>query len=384
MPATRGLLGDYLRLLDRHRVVNQVLRIDPEAARMLVDNVAEAVVGDPGEPIAGLPSDMHPLLPALDRARTTLEEAVVSSGRDFPGPVLVALFPTGAFNAQTRITEHGYLVLLNGGLLDLLRRLAKTSVASTSIGEAPPKLMPQDALNAIGSALWQYLERPHHPAPLAADLDRYGLFGADSSVATRGERLVPEDVERVAALVNESAVRFVAAHELAHIMDGHVTTERQRPVSTDSGSVELARKRIDEEFEADAHGLFMHLAAAEPSIDAANYDEEKILRYVITFAGPLLFFTAHSLLSHLQERLPEAFHGLTGTDHPSSDDRRSRLSAIAEAELESLDAGSVLLNAHALDLEEKLLLNEEPLLAELERQWQLSRPRGDGAPNQAP
>jgi hypothetical protein len=138
--ATRGLLGDYLSLLDRYRIVNQVLRISPEEARAIVDSVSQVIVGPSvNKPLeAGTLLDLHPLNSAIERSRAAVEDAVARSGRELPGPVLVGLFPTGLYNAQSRVEPHGYLVLVNRGLLHLLRRTARITVAATSKGPNPP------------------------------------------------------------------------------------------------------------------------------------------------------------------------------------------------------------------------------------------------------
>lgn len=148
-------------------------------------------------------------------------------------------------------------------------------------------------------------------AAMARSLLAYLLQGD----ATRGGRQ-PFHTESagMAWRLTDATTRFVIAHELAHLLEGHLATPRER----EAGSW-LTRTR-EQEFQADRTGALLALRALENPTD-------QILNH-FAVAGPLFFFAIDHLISRVRNEIDDIPQGMRLSDHPSSDERGAALRAI--------------------------------------------------------
>lgn len=158
----------------------------------MADSLDEAVgAGAAEEEVDEALSRLHPLHPVIERARVAVEAGVATAGYALPGPVLAGEFPTGSTNPQSLLTSHGYLVLLNSGLVRLLGRLANITVAATGVGSEPAFLDPTATSDLVVDALWDYLCEPARFSRRRRVLDEDELSrprGGDRPSATKSFR----------------------------------------------------------------------------------------------------------------------------------------------------------------------------------------------------
>jgi hypothetical protein len=149
---------------------------------------------------------LPPLQNVLDLQAEPVQKFIQNRlGLHLPYPVLVKLSPTGELNAKVeRVPEAGgALVLINAGLMDLIYRVLKISLAASSRGSSPPVLSSQQATKALAEAFNAY------------------LYAGSSHFAWPLPRL-PQDQEGELRFLIRRAERFVICHEFGHIILGHV------------------------------------------------------------------------------------------------------------------------------------------------------------------
>jgi hypothetical protein len=196
------------------------------------------------------------------------------------------------------------------------------------------------------------------------------MFGPDQIMWPNMPSDIPFGLAQLGAFVYESALRFVLAHEYAHLLSGHVTRARERPVETEVGRIELAQKRMNEEYEADRLGCELLFGNVD-ALDALATEE-----LMARVCGVLLFFTVHDLLTTVERALPEAMRVSGGRDHPPSVERRRRLCTTMTEWMSDIDREDIVQQAQALELVEKLPLMEDAILQTLQHLWRDQRPAG--------
>lgn len=213
-----------------------------------------------GAPALQLPVDslVEQLDAAMARAQLQLEIETY-----------VAVFPTGSYNAMARTFESGVLILLNSGLMMMAHQVCKIlafamrfqdETPDGSIIEHPDMGLPTHTLGEIRTAL-------------ADVFVAYALFG-DPTYAQRfpalgGMRGI------VASNLREAIQLFVVAHELGHVLAGHL---------------EDASKSPAEELAADH--LALQMLVHHPDID------DPAVRLFMA-SGPLLFFALAEILDQI-------------------------------------------------------------------------------------
>jgi hypothetical protein len=134
-----ALLKENIELLHRYGLLQQIVRIPEDETEAL----AEVWLRLEGDDLAGdldrhELTALHPNWIAIGRAWEEAENGVRALRRPAPKHLLVGLFPTDSYNAQARVSEAGALILIDKGLVRLLRSTCKLALASFTIdGEGP-------------------------------------------------------------------------------------------------------------------------------------------------------------------------------------------------------------------------------------------------------
>jgi|GEM_PF-2822670 hypothetical protein len=162
----------------------------------------------------------------LDKSREEVLSTIDRIRLSFPIPYLLADFPLSyPFNAATVLRREGALVLVNRGLTDMIWFAANLFVSTVGIqfmdgtaevGTMDPMPFSKEGITAsFAEVILAYLQ--HKNAHAAGHL--LPQFGRKRSIV-------------VAYLMNES-IKFVIAHEFAHIIAGHLTNDVRSPGSSD-------------------------------------------------------------------------------------------------------------------------------------------------------
>ncbi|MFD1151795.1 M48 family metalloprotease, partial [Saccharothrix hoggarensis] len=151
----------------------------------------------------------------LDRQRTldALQPEVLhlahAAGTPLTTPVLAGVFPTGTLDAlSVPVPGHGVLVLVDTSALDLLDAVLTIMTATSPAYGTPPLLTEDQATYALAEAV-------------NAHLYGNGAVRARPLPEPTGQRLA------LAALMARRATQFVLAHEVAHVLAGHLVHARR-------------------------------------------------------------------------------------------------------------------------------------------------------------
>jgi hypothetical protein len=159
---------------------------------------------------------------------------------------LAGVFPTGSMNALSRpVPGSGVLVLVDSGLLHLVPDVFKIMiVARPAFGESP-LLEPADASSVLAEAFNAYLFGN-------------GAAGVRPLPELSGQRL---DLQR---LMSRRAIQFVVAHEVAHVIAGHLMMSwRQTDPHTPVGALDTQAVGWPWEYQADWMGARIMLGALD-------------------------------------------------------------------------------------------------------------------------
>jgi hypothetical protein len=233
-------------------IMRETTRIMYEAARLENDPTAEdMLINYEQKRNSDLADPRHPASINIEQVATEVE-ATIRSLPAFAGKlrddVFVGELPTGSVESQTVKVDGGFLILVNSGMFALLKQVVNF-------------LWHQDvdrATDGIAEVLATYVEYGdpfYGPRPLSG-----GLRAA------------------FIASMSHAALKFVIAHEYAHILAGHFA-EPEAPsanLETSAGPSDMMRKNYAQEFEADDIGYKLTLEVSEfedfdlTAIDAAN------------------------------------------------------------------------------------------------------------------
>ena len=252
---------------------------------------------------AGVAKAVDPFQGAL----SDLQQALHKAGFSLLEAVHVAVYPHESFNAQARAIRGGTLILINTGFTVLVLEIAKTFAASMGFFDRD-----EDGGITVADPTAVEQERKQlAEAAMARSLLAYLLQG-DARYGGR-QPLHMESVG-MAWRLTDATTRFVIAHELAHLVEGHLATPQEREAGR-----WLSRTR-KQEFQADQTGALLALRALENPTD-------QILNH-FAVAGPLFFFAIDHLISRVRNEIDDIPQGMRLSDHPGSDERGAALRAL--------------------------------------------------------
>ncbi|NUT53552.1 MAG: hypothetical protein HOV94_40635 [Saccharothrix sp.] len=289
------LRNRHLELLRTRRVVDHL----GPPARLVVDTPARyhtwtQVAAEPlPDRIARLadvrarhgayrPAHLHEQQRTLDALQPEVLHLARAAGWNPATPVLAGVFPTGALDAlSVPVPGRGVLVLVDTSLLDLLDAVLKIMTGALPNYGVPPLLTADQASFALAEAVNAHL---------------YGTGAV-------GPRRLPELSGQRAALVSlmaRRATQFVLAHEVAHLLAGHLRHARRRTDhGTPVGALDAQSVGWPREHEADraAAGIMLH------TLDDLGHRELEALEPCLVGAVLLVLF-----LHEVTDRLADEFH----------------------------------------------------------------------------
>jgi hypothetical protein len=236
-------------------------------------------------------------------------------GVDLPMEVYFGTFPTNDFNANARRTANGALCLLNQGLTAFLYHFSVACCypieTTAAAGKGATVRIPERFLysempklqEAFGGALltaYYYLTRSQHEYPTTFS-DSYDPFGfATANLLTYAMRA------------------FVVAHELSHVLLGHVddSAASVRSAVTPVGEVTVLSRNQQQEFEADVMAQRILMAADRLLPNSGLYA-----------SGGICFLATHLFVQQLAAKMFDVpFDERSPTNsHPPARDRISNL-----------------------------------------------------------
>ncbi|MEU4746742.1 hypothetical protein AB0G02_40680, partial [Actinosynnema sp. NPDC023658] len=192
---------------------------------------------------AYLPSHLHEQQRTLDALQPEVLHLARAAGHDTTTPVLAGVFPTGTLDAlSVPVPGRGVLVLVDTSLLDLLDAVLKTMTGALPTYGSPPLLTPDQTSYVLAEAFNAH------------------LYGNGAGRAWR----LPELSGQRAALVSlmaRRATQFVLAHEVSHLLAGHLRHARRRiDAGTPVGALVARSVGWPREHEADrlAASIMLH------------------------------------------------------------------------------------------------------------------------------
>ncbi|WP_433274005.1 hypothetical protein ACQPZF_20550 [Actinosynnema sp. CS-041913] len=160
-------------------------------------------------PAAYRPDHLHDLQSTLDALLPEVLHLARSAGWTVTTPVLAGVFPTGTLDGLcVPVPGRGVLVLVNSGLPDLVAAVLKVMTGVLPNYGTPPLLASDQASYALAEALNAYL---------------YGNGAVEARPLPElsGQRLA------LVGLMLRRATQFVIAHEVGHVLAGHLVNARR-------------------------------------------------------------------------------------------------------------------------------------------------------------
>ncbi|WNV86501.1 M48 family metalloprotease [Umezawaea sp. Da 62-37] len=194
-------------------------------------------------------------------------------------PFYAGVFPTGSMNALCRpMPGTGVLVLVDSGVLHLVPDVLKIMIVSRPAFGDAPLLDPDQAASAL------------------AEVFNAHLFGNGAAAARplpdlSGQRL---DLLR---LMTRRATQFVVAHEMAHVLAGHlIVSWRQTDPNTPVGALDMQAVGWPREYEADRMAARIMLA----SLDGLSpWERDTVEPYLV--GAVLLVLALHEVVAVLAD-----------------------------------------------------------------------------------
>ncbi|WP_158841536.1 M48 family metalloprotease [Saccharothrix deserti] len=160
-------------------------------------------------PAAYRPGHLHDQQRTLDALQPEVLHLARAAGRPVDTPVFAGVFPTGTLDAlSVPVPGRGILVLVNTSLLDLLGAVLKIMTVALPNYGTPPLLTSEQASYALAEAV-------------NAHLYGNGAVEARRLPELSGQRLA------LVALMARRATQFVLAHEVGHVLAGHLVHARR-------------------------------------------------------------------------------------------------------------------------------------------------------------
>jgi len=260
-------------------------------------------------------TSMSALQGVLECVRGEVETGLTRAGFAVSSPLLVAIFPTGSFNAEVKPVTGGVLVLIHTPAMTLMADMLKVNVWSARVDGHPPRVSKQETVAAVAGLIHRYLteehEPPTHPPPV-------NVVGDITMAYLWAENPIDRWHFYFGPLVR-SCLRFIVAHEYGHMVAGHIQPNKTVVKLTPVGQVALAEKSHEQEYEADLLAAKILLAHFGQPPQAGQG-----LFPAATLVSPLFFFTMHHAIDRVRSNLglkPMA----VSSDHPPSTERWRRL-----------------------------------------------------------
>jgi hypothetical protein len=225
-------------------------------------------------------------------------------------PILVAEFPTGDINASARKMRHGFLILLNHGLMSLFEKTILLFLGhGLRVKREGSNSSDKEAVGLLEFHLKKFQGVESSPPSYAAD----NPFPIDLPASIKFRYF------------KNICLKFAIAHEYSHIAAGHFESD-VNVARTPNGFVEVLPKSWHEEFEADA-------VATKAILEDSRKPKSELGQYIdlfeIALAAPHFFFGISLLSALLASGIDDSQHG----DHPPIERRREYATiCIAEAE----------------------------------------------------
>jgi hypothetical protein len=311
----RTLEDAYRDFLDRHGVrhlVSPPLDVAEQRARAerLIREMRETAAAE-GAPYEGPPSVDW----LLDDERLgghgsvvrdladDIERMLARRGIALP-PVYAAEFPHGSFNARACPVAEGTLLLVNTGLMQLIREAAMLWCLSIRWikRDKADRMQPTTDL---GVSSWA----PEDISQWFAAIVMAYLLGDVRAIPALPAQGGPRGL--MGMYLCEMAETFVVAHEYGHVLAGHVGVPRPR-----EDGEEWIRKSHEQELEADQLGVLLML-------NASSKGEAGEGEWLSPFGadGPLFVFALHRLINRVRAEVPELAGPAPAGDHPPAEDR---------------------------------------------------------------
>ncbi|WP_156077141.1 hypothetical protein [Saccharothrix sp. NRRL B-16314] len=185
-------------------------------------------------PAAYRAAHLHDRQRTLDALQPEVLHLTRAAGLPVDTPVFAGVFPTGTLDGLTvPVPGSGILVLVDASLLDLLDTVLKIMTGTSPTYGTPPLLTSDQASYALAEAF-------------NAHFYGNGAVQARRLPELSGQRLA------LAGLLARRATQFVLAHELAHLLAGHLVHARRRTdPDTPVGALDARSVGWPREHEAD-------------------------------------------------------------------------------------------------------------------------------------
>jgi len=259
-------------------------------------------------------SNVHTRQVILQELSENVEDIVASicGRKHLRTPILVAEFPTGDINASAKKMRHGFLILLNHGLMSLFEKTILLFLGhGLRVKREGSNSSDKEAIRLLKFHLQKFQGAEGPPPSYAAD----NPFPIDLPASIKFRYF------------KNICLKFAIAHEYSHIAAGHFESD-VNVAKTPSGFVEVLPKSWHEEFEADAIAIKAILEdSRKPKSELGQY----IDLFELAFAAPLFFFGISRLLALLAAGVDDSQHG----DHPPIE-RRREYAAICLSEAEGV------------------------------------------------
>lgn len=236
--------------------------------------------------------------------------ALASDKREAASRTPLAVLPLRTVNACAATAPNGEpFLIIDGGLLSMTHFHLETQIVVAAIAKA--------------RGFDQAVE--HHGRALRFILQYYEGEGEMSFPLPDPSLQIPVESLYLATVQALAVETFVLAHEIAHVVAGHLesaTTKAAVPVAGTELSLDVLHQSWEQEFEADALGLLLYQAACG-SIPALQG-----IREPARSVTPLLFFSLVALVEtnlHREDGL---------STHPPARDRLSNLLSVIEARMD--------------------------------------------------
>lgn len=220
-----------------------------------------------------------------------------------PTELYFNVFPTGAFNACAQRTDNGMLILLNSGLLKLIYNISCACCFPVHSEDGHISLIENEnndrdipieivSLSATIRVILKYINETTHDYQMPAN-----------------EELKPWGV-LIATILSRSMKSFVVAHEISHIVLGHMNNAEKVTIMTPYGPITSLLRSHQKEFEADRWA--QRILILNDKVNSSSFP------YSI---GGICFLSVHIMILKVLSKLrPKDVNECTES-HPSSNDR---------------------------------------------------------------
>jgi len=232
-------------------------------------------------------------------------------------------------NAQACRVPAGHLLLINSGLMMFIYQAAKIISFSMRFTDydSQGNLVEMEELGTPQYSMVE-IEAAFAEVVLSYVLRRDTRW-AKQYPAQGGPRAL------MMWMTVHAAEFFVVAHELAHVVLGHLESPNALHDETrlDSGWARWIEKSLGQEFEADSVAVRLLITNLGLRIN----DPLAAIRPTVVMSGPMLFFALDELVTRVRRALDEPASTTPMSTHPSSPERSAALRrAITDVDIPDL------------------------------------------------